>query len=149
MHLKSLFLAAAVAASMIAPAAAIDILVEIQVTPEYTLRDPVAAVATVHGANQKDFYRGPTGTSVDDALAQNQCWTNSRKVRKTAGTQGAGGVCIVNGTLASTGGGTRPGTPYHPGLYVSGWAGLDIPEGTAWDDFSHKHDLLHPHYREE
>jgi hypothetical protein len=153
MHLKHITLAAIAAASMAlmaSPASAIDILVEVSITPVEEKRAPVAAVDTVHGANHKDFYKAPGGTSADDELWANQCWTSSSKARKTAGTQGAGGVCIWNnGTLASQGGGTRPGTPYEPGLYGQWWAGLDIPDGTSPWDFSHDHDLFHEHEWEE
>ena len=140
------YILAAAFALLASPALAGIIIIDIQLTPEVTVREPVAAVAPTPGAGSvPDTYKAPKGPSVDPALASNQCWFNRAKTRKTAGTQDAAGYCVVQGSLASMGHGGLPGRARITGLYSSWWAGLETPIL----DFTDDHDLIHEHIREE
>jgi len=142
------YIVAAAFTLLASPALAGSIIFDIQITKEYTLRKPVAAIAAIPGkqGTEQDFYKAPGNTSADPELWANQCWFDQGKTIKTGGTQGADGLCIANGTLASSGNsaGGIPGRAYAPGLYVSGWLGAQKPLKT-WDE----HDGVHPHFREE
>ena len=144
----------AAAALALAPTTAFAgvVIIDVQTGPEVQTRPPVAAVPDTRGpatgGSQKDWYKAPVAETNDPDLWANQCWTSPNKVRKTAGTQGADGLCIWNnGTLSSVGTGGRAGTPgkpgsaYVPGLYETPYWGIELPSGDhSWD---------HVHEREE
>lgn len=68
------------------------------------------------GGSVLDEYIPPRVASNIADVPSNKCWTSPRKTNLTAGTQGTDGVCIANGTLASSSNSVFiPGTPATPG----------------------------------